>query len=222
MPLTSLPDTHRILIADDHPAIRIFLSHLITTTINSGFLIDETATLADLSVLIKKNRYDLAILDIHLEDGTTLTELPYIKLQQPDMKILFFSVCPEDIYAQRIIQMGALGFVNKKAGESEIRDAINRVLNGKRYLSQDFLFALLSSPELGFQKDSNPFLLLSAREFEVFTLLLDGKSNKDISNMINLSASTVSTHKSRIFERLNVSSDVELSQLAASYGITAL
>jgi two-component system invasion response regulator UvrY len=64
--------------------------------------------------------------------------------------------------------------------------------------------------------------LLSSREFEILTLILHGKTNKDISNQINLSASTVSTHKSRIFEKLNVLSDVELSQMASNYGITSL
>ncbi len=213
----------RILIADDHPAIRIFLKQIINNTIGAAdSVIDETSSLAELNELIREHPYDMAILDIHLEDGTTLTELAAIQLQQPQLKVLFFSVCPEDVYAQRIIQMGAQGFINKRATEAEITEAITKVLLGKRYLSQDFLFALLTQPGAGINKTNNPFLSLSPRELEVLTLLLNGKSNKDIAGIINLSTSTVSSHKARIFDRLNVKSEVELSQLAASYGIANL
>lgn len=213
----------RFLIADDHPAIRSVLRQIIQELIpNSHNNIDEVSSIAELSEIILHKKIDMAVLDVHLEDGITLSELPLIKMKQPDMKILYFSVCPEDIYAQRLIQMGAHGFVNKKAKESELSEAISKVLAGRRYLSPEFMYALMLNPETAGKADSNPFLQLSAREFEVTTLMLNGKTNKEIAEQINLSASTISSHKSRIFEKLRVENEMELSKIAGTYGITSL
>src|SRR5580698_596537 len=95
------------LIADDHPIIRQVLKNIINKLVNFKSFIDETGTVEELIEMIKHKNYDMVILDINLEDGVSLTELPLIKMKQPNAKILFFSVCPEDIYAQRLIQMGA-------------------------------------------------------------------------------------------------------------------
>lgn len=206
------------LIADDHPAIRMVLLHIIKK-INPSYTIDEISTVAELSEALKMHHYDMAILDINLEDGITHVELPLMKLLQPDMRILFFSTCPDDIFAQRLIQKGADGFLNKKAKEPEIIEAITKVLNGRRYLSPDFLYALLLDNEGNHKGKNEPFKKLTEREFEVLTLMLKGHTNREISELISLTSSTISSHKARIFEKLEVSSDIELAQLASSSGI---
>jgi len=195
------------------------LKQLILKVKNNKCIFFEAETNAEIFRLLKEREYDMAILDIHLEDGLSLPLLPEIKSAHPGLKILFFSISPEDLYAQRLIQMGADGFVNKRASEAEICEAISIILSGRRYLSPDFLYTVMMNPEAEMKDRGNPFIQLSVREFEVVTLMLNGKSNKEISALIRLSASTISSHKARIFAKLKVANDIELSQLANTFGL---
>ena len=207
-----------ILIAEDHKLIRK-ISRQILAEICPTAIFHETDAVATLVELTKANKFDLIVLDVHLTDGNTLTVLQTIKTLQPDAKILFFSMCPEDIYGKRVLHYGADGYLNKRADETELKEAVTTILSGDKYISRKL--QRLMADEVITKKMNNPFDRLSDREFEVMILLLQGKSLTDIGVEISVQVSTVGTHKTRLFEKLNVASLMELSKVAMAYNIVS-
>jgi DNA-binding NarL/FixJ family response regulator len=205
-----------ILIAEDHHLVR-----KITTQISSNLyptsVFLETESIAGLIEFSKTRTFDLMILDVHLTDGNTLTVLPTVKTMQPGAAILYFTMCPEEIFGKRILNNGADGFLNKRADEAELKEAVTTVLSGDKYISRKLQRQMAN--EVITKKMSNPFDRLSDREFEIMILLLQGKSLTEISSEISIQISTVSTHKTRLFEKLNISTLMELSKVATAYNI---
>jgi two-component system invasion response regulator UvrY len=217
---SNTPDTNddkvSILIAEDHKLFRKISRQVLTEIYPSGYF-HETDSVAGLVELCKSSRFNLMVLDVHLTDGNTLTVLPTVKTLQPDAGILFFTMCPEDIYGKRVLHNGADGFLNKRADESELKEAVTTIISGERYISRKLQRQM--ADEVITKKMANPFDRLSHREFEVMILLLQGKSLTDIGEEISIQVSTVGTHKTRLFDKLNVSSLMELSKVAAAYNL---
>ena len=208
----------RILIAEDHHLIRK-ISKQILSDLYPVATFQETDSVAGLIEFSKTDKFDLMVLDVHLTDGNTLTVLPTVKTLQPKAAILYFTMCPEDIYGKRILNNGADGFLNKRADEAELREAVTTILSGEKYISRKLQRQM--ADEVITKKMSNPFDRLSDREFEVMILLLQGKSLTDIAAEISVQVSTVGTHKTRLFDKLNISTLMELSKVAAAYGIVS-
>jgi two-component system, NarL family, invasion response regulator UvrY len=205
-----------ILIAEDHKLIRKITRQIIEN-IYPGSDFHETDCVAGLIELAKIRAFDLLLLDVHLTDGNTLTVLSTVKTLQPDTKILYFTMCPEDIYGKRILNNGADGFLNKRADETELKEAVTTILSGDKYISRKLQRQM--ADEVITKKMSNPFDRLSDREFEVMILLLQGKSLTEIASEISIQVSTVGTHKTRLFDKLNISTLMELSKVASAYEI---
>ena len=205
-----------ILIAEDHKLIRK-ISRQILADLYPEASFQETDSIQGLVDLTKSEQFNLMVLDVHLTDGNTLTILSTIKTLQPNAGILFFTMCPEDIYGKRILNNGADGFLNKRADETELREAVTTILSGDKYISRKLQRQM--ADEVITKKMSNPFDRLSDREFEVMILLLQGRSLTDIATDLSIQISTVSTHKTRLFEKLNVTTLMELSKVAAAYNI---
>jgi two-component system invasion response regulator UvrY len=204
-----------ILIADDHSIVRSGLKIIIS----KGFAaeIDEAADGNEVMELIKKKKYDVAILDINMPNTNSPQLIEYIRSQQRQVKILIFSMNPEHIYARRYFKIGVNGFLSKEAPDTEIPKAIHTVVSGKRYASQKVTEQLMNEAVYGSKE--NPFDNLSAREFEVASFLLQGKALNEITSIINVHSSTIGTHKAHIFEKLKVNNVIELNELAKLYGM---
>jgi two-component system invasion response regulator UvrY len=205
-----------ILIAEDHQLLRK-ISRQILADLYPLAIFHETDSVAGLVELSKKYVFNLMILDVHLTDGNTLIVLSTIKTFQPSAGILFFTMCPEDIYGKRILNNGADGFLNKRADEQELKEAVTTILSGDKYISRKLQRQM--AEEVITKKMSNPFDRLSDREFEIMILLLQGKSLTEIGIEISIQVSTVGTHKTRLFDKLNITSLMELSKVAAAYEI---
>ncbi|MEP7237882.1 MAG: response regulator transcription factor [Ferruginibacter sp.] len=205
-----------ILIAEDHKLIRK-ISRQILGVLYPAAVFYETDSVEGLIGFCKSHVFNLVILDIHLTDGNTLTVLPTVRTFQPETAILFFTMCPEDIYAKRVLHNGANGFLNKRADELEFKEAITTVLSGDRYISRKLQRQM--ADEVITKKVNNPFDRLSDREFEIMILLLQGKSLTEIGTELSIQVSTVGTHKTRLFDKLNVAKLMELSKVATAYGI---
>jgi two-component system, NarL family, invasion response regulator UvrY len=205
-----------ILLVDDHTLIRTALKIILQETVK-GCRIDE-ATNSDSAIeRIKTTSYSLVIMDVSMPNTDSLTLLNNILAIKPGTKILMFSMNPEEIYAKRYLSMGAMGYLRKDAGEEETRKAITTVLNNKRYISRE-LAEKLAEDSFN-DAPGNPFDKLSAREFEVVQHLIRGDSVSEICRKLNLNSSTVSSHKSRVFEKLDVSNTVDIIKLAKTYNI---
>ena len=204
----------KILIADDHTVVR----KGIQTFLNESFdklHIDEVVDGTEILKKISYTNYDLLIMDIQMPNTDAFDIMQYIKIKFPDVKVLVFSMSPENIYGLRFLKAGASGFLSKDQSLHEFKKAIETILSGGKYISKslaEFLTYSSFTPNA-----ATPFEKLSKREFEVMSLLLAGNSINDISHQLNIHSSTIGTHKARIFEKLNVINMLELKELADLY-----
>lgn len=198
-----------ILIADDHAIVRYGVSLLIKD-IYPNSIIYECDNFDEAIKMLGNLQMNLVILDINIPGGNNLRMIDVIRLKQPAIKVLMFTAYDEHIFASRYLQAGADGYLVKDSPEEEISKAIRAVLNNELYVSdsikQDFLYRLAGRKN----SEGNVLQQLSNRETEVMQLLIKGNSTADICKLLNLQASTVSTYKTRIFEKLGIKNIVEL------------
>lgn len=204
----------RVLIIDDHSIIRVGITFLIRQEIPSA-IIDEAKSGDSAVGLLKKQSYDLVILDVNIPGTDTIDFISYLLTSTPHVNILIFTMNPEEWYGRRFLKMGVKGFLNKESPEDEIKKAIWTVLKGNRYISP--ALAQIISMDALEKKKENPFDELSNREFDVAMRLTRGDSVSAIAESLNLHASTVGTHKAHIFEKLGVQNIIQLADLARLY-----
>ncbi len=208
----------KILICDDHSIIRRGLKFILANHFTE-YEVAEVHSIKEAMAFIKTNKPHFAILDLQLSDGNMIETLPSIIELYPKLEILIFSMSNEEIYAKRILQIGARGFLNKNADEEEVLRALKIFLSGQNYISQKLNDIMINDLRGGSGKvNENPFANLSTREIEVTRRLLEGAHVKDISQQMDLHANTVVTYKHRLFEKLAIRTLVDLTNLARVYG----
>lgn len=199
-----------VLIADDHEIIRYTIK-IILKKILPEVQVDEANDLTIASRLIDKNDYQLIIFDLNFTGENNSFIYEFLKQKPDDTCILIFSASSEKNHALRCLKAGANGFLSKEASHREIEKALAEIIKNKRYYSK-LVQEILIFDSLNQQDTKIDNSSLSPKEFEVATLLVNGKTNKEISDTLFLHPSTVSTYKSRIFSKLHVSNIVELSE----------
>lgn len=206
----------RFLLVDDHSIIRVSLKYLIREEFKNAEIFEASDGESALNK-VKRSRFDLIILDIHMPDtGINDLILNLMKMHHRT-KILVFTMSDDSTFAKHFFRLGACGFLSKNASESEIVTAIHDVLKGKQYMSRALTVTLAN--EVVEQRGLNPFNALSEREFEVFVLMIRGKSLSEIAEILNLHISTTATHKGRLFGKLQVNNIVDLMQLAREHNV---
>lgn len=206
----------RILIADDHRIVRVGLT-MILQEFFSEYAIDEAWSAKSVISLMKKNSYPLILLDLVMPDTDPTILLHHIKNFHPETKVLILSMNDEVLYGTRYIQLGAQGYLEKDASKEEIIKAISTILAGKKYVSPELSDTLLRNALEG--KPVSPFERLSQREFQVAMHLIQGYSQKQISEMLQVHYDTVNTLKQRLYDKLNIEHHKELAALALAYGV---
>lgn len=207
-----------ILIADDHSLIRTGL-RIVLDQIAVKADISEASDASSVMTKLKEKPFHLILLDIHMPATDPVVLMHWIQSFYPDTKILIVSQNSEAIYGKRYLQLGADGFISKTAPDEEMVNAVTKVLNGHKYISEALSQSLLYGALKG--KEANPFDQLSQREFQVIMCLAKGYSMNDISDMLQVRYSTAHTHKRRAFEKLNIEDHKELTQLAGAYDLLA-
>ena len=197
-----------ILIADDHGVVRYGMM-LLLKDLMPWAKISQIGSFNEAIDFIKKAKIDLLILDINLPGGNNIQMLESLNAIQKGIKVLMFSAYEESLYATRYLQAGAKGYLHKQTSNNEIKKAIATVFSGGIYMS-DNVKDLMLNKMLNHEEDQSPLDILSNREFEVAQLLIYGHGITDISTLLKLKISTVSTYKNRIFEKLNVVNIVQL------------
>jgi two-component system, NarL family, invasion response regulator UvrY len=206
----------KFLLVDDHVVVRSGIRILLSEIYNPAE-VHEAMNGEGAILKLKENHFDLIMLDIQMPKTDTLGLMEYIHIKYPDAKVLIFSMSAENIYAKRFMKAGAYGFISKEAPLEEITRAINIILGNKKYISDTLAEKLAEDSFSG--KSGNPFNELSPREFEIVSLLLNGKTVSEISHALNIQTSTVGTHKARLFEKLGVTNLLELKELATTYNL---
>lgn len=204
---------NKIIIVDDHIAIIAGVSIILEQSIE-GLEIDHAEDYPESLEKISNNHYDLVILDINLPGGKQKEMIKEIKEQNKDIKILVFSSYDESIGVQ-YIQHGADGYLNKLSDEKEIISAVKQILETGNYFSPQVIKLLLDANSR--KTPINPFDKLSAREKEICDLLIQGNGNLEISNILDIRLTTVSTYKMRIYKKLEVNNLAELVILSQKY-----
>jgi two-component system, NarL family, invasion response regulator UvrY len=207
----------KILICDDHSIIRRGLKFILANHFKK-YEVAEVHSIKDAMAYIKINKPDFAILDLQLSDGNMIETLPTIIKLYPKLDILVFSMSNEEIYAKRILQIGAKGFLHKNADEEEVLRALKLFLSGQNYISQKLNDIIVNDLRGNSGKiNENPFANLSIREIEVTRHLLEGENIKDIAQQMDLHANTIVTYKLRLFGKLSIRTLVDLTNLARVY-----
>jgi len=208
--------TRRIIIADDHPIIRKGLKDILDE-ISDVEVADEVENGFDLLKKLENDSYDLIILDISMPGMSGLDAIRQIRALYGRVNILVFTIYSEEHYAIRFLKAGASGYVNKESDAIVIIEAINTALMGGMYYSKEILEKYVASKNRNFA--SSPHELLSNREYEVMLLIASGKRMTYIATELMISVKTVSTHKMRIFEKMNINSNSDLTQYASENNI---
>ena len=205
---------NRIVLADDHSFIRLGLIQILKDEYPSVEIIE----VSDGEGLIKEvtlHECDLVISDLDMPGRSGLEALQQIKLIKPDLPVLILSIYSEDLYAVRVLKAGASGYLNKNAAPDELINAIKRISLGRKYITPEIAEKLLIQNT----DDKQPHELLSNREFEIFKLLAFGKTITQIAESLSLALTTVSTHRSKILEKLNLTTNSGLTRYAIAHRI---
>ena len=208
----------RVLIVDDHPAVREALASRIGRQADLE-VCGEAADTADALRLIAETEPDVAVVDISLKTGNGIDLIKRIRDRNSTVRIVVWSMHGEALYAERALRAGALGYVNKDQATDAIVDAIRRVGDGKVWLS-DAMTERLLRRSVGPGRDpatESPVAALADREFEVFRLIGKGTKTIDIAERLHLSVKTVETYRARIREKLNLADGTQLVHFATQW-----
>ena len=205
----------KILIVDDHPAVREALCTRISlhpdlTTCG------QAAEVVEALRLCAETKPSIVITDISLKKSDGIDLIKRIKAREPEMRILVWSMHDERVYAERAMRAGANGYITKEQATEQIIDAIRQVLSGRVYLSplmREFLLAR-TTDNGGRDQYRTPTDQLTDRELEVFRLIGEGKKTQDIAEQLHVSVKTVETHRDRIKKKLHLKDANELLRRA--------
>lgn len=199
-----------ILIVDDHLVVRTGVSIILEEKLKN-IRISTTENYNDTLRILKQKSFDLIILDINIPGGRNTNMIEEIKDIQPEVKILIFSVYEEETHACPYIIAGANGYLNKLSDKKKLTDAIDTILKTGNYLTPSIVNELVKASTN--KTSMNPLDKLSKREREISELLVKGDGNIEIANKLSIQLTTVSTHKNKIFNKLNIKNIVQLISL---------
>ena len=200
-----------VMIVEDHPLFSKGLASLIKTQI-AYTIVGEAKNGAEAMELLRTKDPDLAVVDLNLGNEEGLELIKDMKIYKPALLVLVLSMHDERFYAERVIGLGANGYIMKDEAGNKVMDAIHTVLSGKTYISEAEQARLKSSGAV-LTKSVAPDEL-SDRQFQIFSLIGKGLGTREIAAKLNLSAKTIDAHKEHIKQRLHCNSAQELRQLA--------
>lgn len=207
----------KILVADDHSVVRFGLKIIIKENF-PGREVYEAFNGNVVMELMQQHKFELVLLDLVMPDTDSGALMQWITSHHPETKILIVSMNPEHLYGKRYLQLGAQGYLKKVAEQDEMIRAIDMVLQGKKYVSEELTGLILEEASKG--KMLNPFDGLTSREFQVAVLLSKNHTLTQISEGLKIHYTTASTHKQRIYEKLNIEHASQLIELADIYRIS--
>ncbi len=206
----------RILIADDHAIVRRGLKQILTEQYPSVH-IGEASDAETLITAIMNDKWDVVVCDMNMPGRSGLDALNQIKQISPQLPVLIMSMYPEDQYAIRVLKAGASGFLGKETIHDDIVKAIETARLGRKYITPAIAEKLADSLDTAITRPLHE--ILSDREFDVFKLLASGKSITEIGEQLSLSATTISTYRSRIMDKMNMRSNADLTRYALERNI---
>jgi DNA-binding NarL/FixJ family response regulator len=211
------PTTTRIVIVDDHPLVREGLIGLLAA--QSDFVVcGEAAGVAEARQVVAETKPDVAIIDLTLSDGTGIELIKELKAGYSALKLLVLSMHDESLFAERALRAGAVGYVSKHEASRTIVQAVRTILAGKLYLSPNMTELVVQRAFISGDDHNRPAVdRLTEREREVFELIGQGLSSRQIAVKLEVSPKTVETHREHIKEKLDLTTATELTRYAVQW-----
>jgi DNA-binding NarL/FixJ family response regulator len=207
--------TIRVYVVDDHALVRAGMRMILSGETDIE-VVGEADCGEDALPQIRKLAPDVVLCDLHLPGVSGLELTERILKGDHGTRVIVVSVLEDGPMTKRLLEVGASGYVGKGGDASELLRAVREVARGKRYLANSVAQNLAL---YGIDGDGSPFDALSARELEVAMLLTQGLRQEDIARRLSLSAKTINTHKTRLFEKLGIQDSIALARLAGQYGL---
>lgn len=212
---------YRIILVDDHPALRAGVKFLLESDASCEVVGEATDGRQALQ-LVEQIAADVLILDLSMPHMSGIECIRELKSRNAKIKIVVFTMHSDERYVKEAMQAGANAYVEKQAVDTELITAVKTAAGGQIYLnpekSQMLLAALLAAPQKP-EEEKNPYIILSAREREVLKLIARGYSLSEIGEQLALSVKTVETYKSRLMQKLEFVKKSELIEYAVKYGL---
>lgn len=205
-----------VMVVDDHNLVRKGLSVMLASA--QGIRVIAEAASGEEAISLTKTKHpDVILMDLKMPGIGGIEATKKLTRLLPDAKIVIVTVCDDDLFPSRVLQAGAVGYITKGAELEEMIRAIKSVHSGQRYISPEIarLLALKHLDDTG----KSPFEVLSERELQVFIMITQGARVQEIADKLCLSSKTVNSYRYRIFEKLGVKNDVELTHLAIKHGV---
>ncbi len=203
-------------IVDDHAIVRSGLRQYLSEHVDVR-VVGEAANGREAIDLVRNTAVDVLIMDLSMPGQSGLDALAMLRAKSPDTGILILSGYPEEHYAMNLIRQGASGYLNKECEPSEILEAIRIIALGRRYITP--VVAELLAQQLYRKDDAPVHEQLSEREFQVFLKLAKGATASEIAEILSLSVKTVSTYRTRLMEKMALSSNSDLTYYALKNGL---
>ena len=201
----------RILITDDHAVVRKGLLQILRDDFKKAEFV-EAGNATEALDRIRKENWDIVVLDITMPGRSGLEALKEIKEARPKLPVLVLSMHPEDQFAARVLKAGASGYMTKESAPDELVGAVRKIVAGGRYVSPALAEKMASYLAIDTLKP--PHERLSDREFVVLRMIASGKTVSRVAEELSLSVKTVSTYRVRILEKMGMASNAELTHYA--------
>ncbi len=208
----------RVVIADDHAIVREGIKRILDGQ-EGVEIVGEAANGAEALERVREGGFDILLLDLSMPGRSGIELIKQVKDESPKLRVLVLTMHEEDQYAVRAIRAGASGYLTKESAPGQLVSAIRRLAEGRLYISANVAeqLALDIQPRGG----EEPHRHLSDREFEVFQLLVGGRSISEIAGQLHLSVKTVSTHKTRILQKMSATSVADLVRYAIGHRLVS-
>jgi len=206
----------RIVLADDHTILREGLKQVLSAASDLS-IVGEARDGHEVLERVRELEFDVLLLDLSMPGKSGIELIKQVRAEKPRLRIMVLSMHQETQYAVRAIRAGASGYLTKEGASAQLVSAIRRVAGGGAFITAAVAeqLALGAMPHA----DGPPHNMLSDREFQVFRLLVAGKTVSEIAGQLNLSVKTVSTHKARIMQKMSLSNPTELIRYAIQHGL---
>jgi len=208
----------RVLIVEDHSIVSQGVIRLLLDILDQPLKFEEASDGQQAIKMVNSCDYDLVLLDISLPDQNGLSLLKLMLQLNPKLPVIILSTHPEEHYAVRSLRAGAAGYVNKGSAASVLKDAVEKALVGKRYVSSTQAELLVEA--ISDKSENKPLHeTLSDREYQLACMMTEGKTLTEIAMNLSLSVKTVSTYRSRILEKLHLRTNAEIIHYCIQNGI---
>ncbi len=208
----------KILVVDDHDLVRMGLSRILDD-VEGLSVVGESNSGEGAIKLVKQLLPDVVLMDVKMPGIGGIEATRRLKAAHDGLKVIAVTSCDDDLYPSKLMQAGASAYVSKKATPEEMIEAVTTVVSGKTYISKEIAMQLAIKNTNPVASADSPFEKLSDRELQIAMMTIQGKKPNDIAEVLNIAPKTINSFRYRIFEKFDISSDVELVLFAVKHKV---